>query len=218
MKGKGFYIALCMCIFAIGIAGIAAYNQTVKNLNREPIFSPSDTSEADDVNQYQQDIPLDTQSRDDQQISDDNLILDAMQSNAAKIMPVTGEILTVYSNGELVKSETLNVWKTHDGIDIKGEMGTQVRAMTKGVVTDIYEDALWGVCVEVEHLDNVVGYYCNLAPDLSVTVGDNVNPGSIIGKIGETADIEAGMKPHLHFGLKQNGKWIDPLYYISPGK
>lgn len=220
LKGKGFYVALSICIAAVGVAGIAAYNQTIRNLNQDPLFSyPDSSSEVEDVGKNRTDIPLDVSTPDESSLSDEeDALLKALQTNAARIMPVTGEILNVYSNGELVKSETLNVWKTHDGIDIKGDSGTQVRSMTKGTVKEIYEDPLWGTCIVIEHIDNAEGHYYNLGKSITVSVGDEVKSGTIIGTIGDTAEIEAAMASHLHFGLKRNGKWIDPIEYISPGK
>ena len=51
-----------------------------------------------------------------------------------------------------------------------------------------------------------------------VKVGDEVNAGTVIGSVGDTADIEANMEPHLHFAIKRAGNWIDPIDYISPSK
>lgn len=218
LKGKGFYVALCICIVAVGIAGIAAYNQTIDNLKQDPIFSSPDSSNesAANVDANKTDVPLDNSI--DDNLSVDDSTADVSSTVQAKIMPVSGEILNVFSNGELVKSETLNVWKTHDGIDIKCENGAQVKAMTGGTISDIYEDALWGVCITIDHVNGVEGHYYNLNKALAVSVGDEVKAGTIIGNVGDTAEIEAAMASHLHFGLKQNGNWIDPIEYINPGK
>ena len=47
-------------------------------------------------------------------------------------LPVEGEILTEYSDGELVKNETLGEWRTHDGIDIAAAANTPVKAAADG--------------------------------------------------------------------------------------
>ena len=131
-------------------------------------------------------------------------------------MPVNGDILEPFSGGELVKSETLNVWKTHDGVDISAEAGTPVKAMNKGEVTQVEKDALWGYTVIIDHGSGVMGYYYNLSSAVSVKEGDKVQSGQVIGAVGETAEIEAASGPHLHFGLKKNGEWIDPVSFIDP--
>ena len=52
--------------------------------------------------------------------------------------------------------------------------------------------------------------------DVCVKEGDTVNSGDVIGSIGDTAEIEAAEPSHLHFALKRNGEWIDPVGYIDP--
>ena len=52
-------------------------------------------------------------------------------------MPIENEVIWEYSNGELVKSETLGVWKTHDGMDIAASVGTDVKAACTGKVKEI---------------------------------------------------------------------------------
>jgi murein DD-endopeptidase MepM/ murein hydrolase activator NlpD len=51
---------------------------------------------------------------------------------------------------------------------------------------------------------------------VSVSEGDNVNSGDVIGSVGETAQIESALPAHLHFALERNGSWIDPVDFIDP--
>lgn len=146
---------------------------------------------------------------------------DAVETNkpittdVGNIMPVTGEISHPFSNGELVKSETLGVWKTHDGCDILCDLGTEVKSMSEGVVKEIKEDPLWGVYVIVEQGNGLDVQYCGLAKELNVKAGQAVKQGEILGKTGETNQCEILQQPHLHLGVKQGGKWIDPMSVID---
>ncbi len=154
--------------------------------------------------------------------TDDALIdltdeLEALYYEQAVMMPVNGEILAAYSEGELVKTGG-GVWRTHDGIDIAAAEGTDVKSMTSGTVTDVYNDPLWGCCVTVDHGNTLSGCYFGLSPELAVSVGDTLNAGDVIGKVGNTADIESDSGPHLHFALKYENRWIDPISYIEPMK
>ena len=133
------------------------------------------------------------------------------------MFPVSGDIAGEYSWGELVKASS-GVWRTHDGIDLLADAGSDVKSMTSGTVTDIYSDPLWGNCVVIDHGETVIGCYYGLSPEISVAVGDSVGAGEVIGKVGNTADIESDMGPHLHFALKFEGSWIDPVSYIEPMK
>ena len=56
----------------------------------------------------------------------------------------------------------------------------------------------------------------NLSKEMSVKEGDEVNAGEVIGSVGDTAQAEAAELSHLHFGLKKNGQWIDPIEFIDP--
>lgn len=131
------------------------------------------------------------------------------------ILPVEGEVSHPFSNNELVKSETLGVWKTHDGCDILCDIGTDVKSMSEGVVKMIDSSSIWGVCVTVEQSNGLEVQYCGLAKDLNVKAGAALKQGEIIGKTGDTNQAEMLQQPHLHLAVKRGGKWIDPLSVVE---
>lgn len=212
--GKGAYITLAAVVLAAGGAGAAAYGKAVKNAEKsfDYSFSHSGLSSLSDsaaqADNKQSGVAKDSSSS--------SRAEDPDEKTQPNVMPVNGDILEPFSGGELVKSETLNVWKTHDGVDISAEAGTPVKAMNKGEVTQVEKDALWGYTVIIDHGSGVMGYYYNLSSAVSVKEGDKVQSGQVIGAVGETAEIEAASGPHLHFGLKKNGEWIDPVSFIDP--
>ena len=130
------------------------------------------------------------------------------------ILPVEGDVSHPFSNGEMVKSETLGVWKTHDGCDILCEPGTDVKSMSEGIVKMIDSSSIWGVCVTVEQSNGLEVQYCGLAKELNVKTGAAVKQGEIIGKTGDTNQAEMLQQPHLHLAVKKGGKWVDPLSEI----
>ena len=87
--------------------------------------------------------------------------------------------------------------------------------MNKGTVTEIKDDPLWGCCVTIDHGSGITGYYCSLSKALNVTEGDRVNAGQVIGAVGDTAECEAAELSHLHFALKRDNAWIDPIAFIG---
>ncbi len=131
------------------------------------------------------------------------------------VRPLDGEIIEPFSDGELVKSTTLGVWKTHDGIDIAGEPGEHIRAAAEGVVTAVYTDPLWGNCIVIEHTGGYESCYYGVSDTVYVSESDAVSAGTEIGEVGNTADGESAEDTHLHFGLKENGKWVDPAAALS---
>lgn len=136
-------------------------------------------------------------------------------ADIGNILPVEGEISHPFSNNELVKSETLGVWKTHDGCDILCDVGTDVKSMSEGIVKMIDNSTIWGVCVTVEQSNGLEVQYCGLAKDLNIKTGAAVKQGEIIGKTGDTNQAEMLQQPHLHLGVKRGGKWIDPMSVVT---
>ena len=121
------------------------------------------------------------------------------------------DVIEVFSGKELVKSRTTGSWQTHNGTDIAAEVGSNVYAVSNGEVMDIKNDPVWGVSVTIDHHNGFESKYCSLSPELSVQKGDMVVSGDIIGVVGNTADIESSLPPHLHIEVTKNGDFIDPL-------
>ena len=123
-------------------------------------------------------------------------------------------MINPYSGGQLVKNKTLNVWRTHDAIDLQGEKGAAVRAIGDGKVVSVTNDALWGGMVQVEHPDGYTSCYSGLAVKEGIKAGEQVVSGQEIGTLGDIpAEISA--EPHLHFSLLKDGKAVDPGEILS---
>jgi murein DD-endopeptidase MepM/ murein hydrolase activator NlpD len=138
-----------------------------------------------------------------------------VDTNGGAIMPIAnGELLAEYSEGELVKSSTSGIWQTHNGVDISAEVNTPVQAVADGTVTKVYEDALLGYCVTIDHTDYVANY-CNLDAGVVVLEGDTVEKGSIIGTVGDTSVSESALDSHLHFETLVGGKYTNPMGIID---
>ncbi|MCL2637549.1 MAG: M23 family metallopeptidase [Oscillospiraceae bacterium] len=226
LKGKGFVIALSLSVTAVGVSTYIAYNQAVSRIGGIPegIGGSEFVFEAP-VNNPQRGVPIDEappevvidsnaptvpiESAPMPEIAEETN--NPMRSRVPVVMPVEGEIGEPFSNGELVKSRTLGVWKTHDGVDIKAPLGTPVVSMTNGTVNEVYSDPLWGICVVIDHGDGILGSYFGLDKNVTVSVGQEVSSGDVIGAVGNTAEVEITESPHLHFGVRKNGEWIDPL-------
>lgn len=230
ISGKGFYAALCASIVTVGAAGFAAYRQTASRLENQ-LDSPSESQyvpytpkqwgyeDLNDVGVKKEDVPKATEAPAASAPETEAPATESLTpAEQPLIMPLQGEIINAFSGGELVKSKTLNSWKTHDGIDIKGTLGDPVKSMTSGTVVEIREDPMWGACVVIDHGNGMTGYYYNLNKVIPVKVDQTVSAGTVIGSIGDTADAELAEPSHLHFGLKKDGEWVDPVLMIQSGK
>lgn len=241
LSGKGLIIAVGACILAVGAAGFYSYTKISDQLNKELIGNNSGTLSAElgtenkspntPVNAEQTDVakPEETIAPTEETVEEEaeSAVVTTQaeeqqpaetESNVpqAMVRPLNGEVLNGFSDGELVKSKTLNVWKTHDGVDIAGAQNEKVKSMTSGKVSQVYDDQMWGACVVIDHGNGLEGYYCGLnKEDIPVAEGQAVSAGTVIGSVGNTAESEIGEDSHLHFAVKKNGDWIDPVALIS---
>lgn len=126
-----------------------------------------------------------------------------------------GDVIGVFSGGELVKNPTTGSWQTHNGTDIAAEVGAEVYAVSNGEIAEVKNDPVWGVTVNLDHHNGYVTRYCGLSDGLSVQEGDMLVSGDLIGTVGDTADIESALSPHLHIEILHNGNYIDPMPEIS---
>lgn len=129
--------------------------------------------------------------------------------------PVKGTVIAGFSVEALAYSETMGDWRTHEGLDIAAELGTRVLAAANGTVSAIYEDDLMGTVVEIDHgQGGLMSRYANLAAAPTVSVGNAVTTGAVIGAVGETAAAESGRQAHLHYALLKEGYPVDPADYL----
>lgn len=226
---KVFAITAAAGAAAVAVTMFAAYRSTVKRLVptgaavsssasvQEFTFSAPESSDVpvqNNVSGVQKPNP-ESSSKPSGGTSDAEAVNKPIIADVGNILPVTGEVSHPFSGGELVKSETLGVWKTHDGCDILCDVGTEVKSMSEGVVKEIKDDPLWGVYVIVEQNNGLDVQYCGLAKELNIKTGQAVKQGEIIGKTGDTNQCEILQPPHLHLAVKSGGEWIDPLSVID---
>ncbi|MBQ4557579.1 MAG: peptidoglycan DD-metalloendopeptidase family protein [Clostridia bacterium] len=131
------------------------------------------------------------------------------------IMPTIGNVSKTFSIDVLVYSNTMEDYRTHNGIDICATLGDAVMAAADGIVTEIYEDPMMGCTVVISHDGDMKTVYQNLADEITVDIGNNVKSGEVIGAVGESAIIEIAEEPHLHFEMMLSGERVDPLEFIS---
>lgn len=131
------------------------------------------------------------------------------------IKPIEGEIIVEYANENLVYSNTLKEWVTHNGIDIKAEKASIVKAASDGKVKFIKNDPRYGITVAIEHNNGYVSIYANLLTAEFVKEEEKVKQGQTIGTIGNTAVFEIADEPHLHFEILKEDKYLNPSEYIK---
>lgn len=106
----------------------------------------------------------------------------------------------------------LKVYKLHTGIDIAAPSGTDIVAANAGTVITAGWNNSYGYFVMVDHGGGIVTLYAH-SSKLLVSKDDVVARGQVIAKIGSTG-MSTG--PHLHFEVRVNGVYKNPLNYVSP--
>ena len=210
--GKGFYIALALCLLAAGIVGY--YTLLRPQAPAEPASNPASNVPDDRDNawvapavQPEENVPA--APADETPISDPQDLLPQVMS------PLDGTTVTVFSTTELMYDETMADWRTHNGLDIQAAEGDAVKTAASGMVVSIKSDELMGTTVVIEHAGGYTTQYSCLQAEPPVTEGQQVAAGDIIGLVGSTAAAESSMGPHLHFSVAKDGVIIDPSEYIG---
>lgn len=99
----------------------------------------------------------------------------------------------------------------HTGIDIESPRKTPFVAAQTGTVVFANWFAGYGKAIIIDHGGGYTTLYGHLDV-ISVTVGQVVKKGEVIGQTGNTG-YSTG--PHLHFEVRMNGEYVDPLTYVK---
>lgn len=102
----------------------------------------------------------------------------------------------------------LNKTKAHNGIDYGAPIGTEIHAVADGTVRVAGRQGAAGIMISIDHANQYQTIYMHLSKiDKGVRPGARVKKKQIIGRTGNTGRSTG---PHLHFGMKHKGQYIDP--------
>ena len=121
----------------------------------------------------------------------------------------TSTYITSYFGGR--NAPTAGASTYHRGIDIACDSGSHVIAAAAGTVSYTGYMGSGGITVMIDHGDGVFTVYHHLSA-YSVKEGDKVEQGQVVAFSGNTG-VSTG--PHLHFGVRVNGDYVDPLQFYQ---
>jgi murein DD-endopeptidase MepM/ murein hydrolase activator NlpD len=99
----------------------------------------------------------------------------------------------------------------HTGLDFCGQVGDPVYAAASGVVVFTGLLTVRGNATMIDHGLGIYTAYMHQS-EILVNVGDRVEQGQLIGKVGNTGRVEG---PHLHFEVLVGGVQVDPLEWLN---
>jgi len=109
------------------------------------------------------------------------------------------------------------IWKDcrlHVGVDIISPNinGKPVYASYDGTIVSVNFQKGWGNFVVLRGDDGIVYEYAHLSRYGKYRAGSRVETGDIIGYVGSTGDSTGA---HLHFNVRQNGRYVDPEVFFG---
>lgn len=227
ITGKGFYIALGVCLIAIGVAAWTTYDSVVKYANPSESSSTAASQTVKPTDKTVSGVTgKPSSSSTASKASSSSTASKPVSSVPAKTAgiitngkvtyyyPVGQAVSKKYSGSNLVKSVTMNDFRVHSGTDFTAKIGDVVCAIADGKVTDIYKDDLLGNVMVISHNGSVIARYCGLGDTPLVKKGANVKSGQKIGSVS-TVPFEMVEPPHLHLEIKKDGVLVDPVSILS---
>ena len=122
--------------------------------------------------------------------------------------PVDGLITSRFGN----RTDPLNKQKGfHEGVDIRGKHGSDIRATAAGKVIKAFVNAGYGNYVEIDHGNGYRTVYAHMKNYL-VKKGEHVKQGQVIGQVGSTGRSTG---PHLHYEIRLNKKPVSPVKFMK---
>ena len=123
-------------------------------------------------------------------------------------MPLKGRIVNFFGSYTNTK---FNVTGFHNGIDIKGERGEPIRAVSNGKILFAKWFKGYGNLIIIDHGENYYTLYAH-TEEIFIAKGDVVEKGDVIATVG---DAGSKIGPSLYFEIRHHGKPINPLKWIS---
>lgn len=134
----------------------------------------------------------------------------AQQNTPAEVpsWPIHGRITTLFGAPDLPYQ------LVHTGIDISDGQRAGVAPVhpfkSGKVIEAVHSNVKLGNHVVIDHGNGLTSIYAHMA-SISVTVGQEVNQSTVLGREGSTGDSTG---PHVHFEIRQDNKPMNPQLYI----
>ncbi len=223
-NNKGFYIALGVCLIAVGAAAWTTYDsvtnyttpqtaqsQAKKTNNTVSGIFVNDSSRPASSAQVSSAKPASSVPASSAPASSKQEVQQTEASAQTFSFPVSGQVTQKFSK-QPVFCKTLGDYRAHPGVDLSAKTGEAVKAVADGVVTKVANDGIDGNIIVITH-GSIEATYCAL-DKMMVKEKQTVKRGDQIGTVG-VDPMESLDSPHLRLIMKQNGQYIDPMTVLK---
>ena len=196
LRRNAVYLVLALCILAVGLSItfmlLSRDNDLSLKVDNSEIIAPDDnqSGSADDENS-------------------------TVNKPLFFIVPIENPTAVGEYSETMVYNSTLNRYSSHLAVDYYAPEGTNVLAVFDGSVLSVETTFLQGTTITIDHGNGLYSIYNSLADADSVSVGQKVSQGDVIGQVSTTNRQEYKNGAHLHFEVKENGQLIDPAKYLE---
>ena len=245
MDDKGFYIILTICALAIVVSGYVLFfipsggeDNTVMEAGTPslPVTAPAkaptlDLSDDEPLEQAdaKEEDPAENEAEAEttagltgEETASDAALEESVAAAAPAetpapvwVRPVEGAVTIPFSGDELVFQPTFGDWRVHTGTDYAGDEGDRVYAVTDGTVERVWNDSLYGQCVELAHADGLNTVYMGLKETPKVKEGGTVKAGDVIGELGATNASESAQGAHLDREGRGGDRAVDVETFLT---
>lgn len=214
LRRNAVYLVLAFCILAVGISIIFMVtnnNPPLTGENDKPVIeTPIDPGNSDPTIK-----PGDNEQPSDPTIKPDEPDVDPVAKPITFIMPVSNTTAINDYSEVMVWNSTLGRFNSHLAIDFFATEGTDVMAVYDGTIKSVESSLLTGTTIIIDHGNGLFSKYNSLADGESVSVGQTVKQGDVIGQVSVTNRQEYKDGAHLHFEVIEDGAVIDPDKYLE---
>ena len=125
--------------------------------------------------------------------------------------PLSSKITSIYGTKRLFNN---NKKSQHLGTDYRARIGHPIRSSNSGMVVLSKNLFFSGNTVILDHGMGIFTLYGHLSKSIA-KVGQFITKNGLLGAAGMTGRVTG---PHLHWGVKVHGKWVDGDSLVNPLK
>lgn len=148
------------------------------------------------------------------QNEEENFFTSEYQSARRGLLKTPVPAARISSTFSMRKHPILGYSMMHKGVDFAAPHGTPIYASGPGTIVDVGSNSGLGNYIKIRHGGDLSTLYAHASRFAkNIKAGMRVKQGQVIAFVGMTGRATG---PHLHYGLMQGGRYIDPLKFKTP--